>query len=93
MKSLTVVLLSGGGFKLQPVYLDILIGVNKFVFPPSPRTLQRRRLSGNAGSYVCQNVIRQQLMLTVAVVMALSAQRCHGTALITAVLFANSKRQ
>lgn len=39
VKSLGVVLLSGGGFKLQAVYLDILIGVNKFFFPPSPRTL------------------------------------------------------
>lgn len=64
MKSLSVVLLSGGGFKLQAVYLDILIGVNKFFFPPSPRTLQHRRLSGNASFYVCQNTIRQQLMLT-----------------------------
>lgn len=93
VKSLSAVLLSGGGFKLRAVYLDILIGVNKFFFPPSPRTLQHRRLSGNAGSYVCQNIIRQQLMLTVVVVMALFAERCHGTALITAVLFTNSMRQ
>lgn len=32
MKSLSVALSSGGGFKLQAVYLDIVIGVNNFLF-------------------------------------------------------------
>lgn len=93
VKSLSVALSSGGGFKLQAVYLDILIGVNNFFFPSFPTHAAAQCLSGNASFYVCRNIIRRQLMLTVAVVMALFAERCHGTTLITAVLFADCKRQ
>lgn len=84
-------MLSRGGIKLQAVYLDILICVKKKMPQPSFRT--HRQQSENAIFNFFQNVIRQKLTLTVAVVMALFAERCYGIALITAVLFTNTKQQ